>query len=83
MTPTQVRQAEKLLVRLTLIKTMRESLRMASAMELTVTRLIAGSPSTQKLDLERPAVADLLDQEGIDLRRQLEALGVTQIDGGA
>ena len=83
MTPTQVRQAEKLLVRLTLIKTMRESLREASAMELTVTRSIAGSPSTQRLMLERPAVADLLDQEGIDLRRQLEGLGVTQIDGGA
>ena len=83
MTPTQVRQAEKLLVRLALIKTMRESLREASAMELTVTRSIAGSPSTQRLNLERPAVADLLDQEGIDLRRQLEALGVTQIDGGA
>ena len=83
MTPTQVRQAEKLLVRLALIKTMRESLREASAMELTVTRSIAGSPSTQRLNLERPAVADLLDQEGIDLRRQLEALGVTKIDGGA
>ena len=83
MTPTQVRQAEKLLVRLALIKTMREWLREASAMELTVTRSIAGGPSTQRLNLERPAVADLLDQEGIDLRRQLEALGVTQIDGGA
>ena len=83
MTPIQVRQAEKLLVRLALIKTMRESLREVSEMRLVVTRSIAGSPSSQTLNLERPAVADLLDQENIDLRRALEALGVTQIDGGA
>lgn len=83
MTPTQVRQAEKLLVRLALIKTMREHLNGASEMTLLVTARQSGIPSTQKLALERPAVADLLDQEGIDLRRALEDLGVTQIDGEA
>jgi len=83
MTPTQVRQAEKLLVRLALIKTVREQLREAHDMRLYVTSRQSGLTTTQVLDLERPAVADLLDQEGIDLRRALEALGVTQIDGGA
>lgn len=83
MTPAQVRQAEKLLVRLTLIKSMREQLREASELRLVVGRKFMDLSETQTLDLGRPAVADLLDQEDIDLRRQLEGLGVTQIDGGA
>lgn len=83
MTPTQVRHAERLLVRLALIKTMREQLRDASELRLVVGRKFMDLSETQTLDLGRPAVADLLDQEDIDLRRQLEGLGVTQIDGGS
>lgn len=83
MTPAQVRQAEKLLVRLALIKTMREQLWEASELRLVVIRSIAGSPSSQTLDLGRPAVADLLDQEDIDLRRQFDGLDVTNLDGAA
>ena len=83
MTPDQVRQAEKLLVRLALIKTVREHLNGASEMTLLVTARQSGVPSTQVVELDRPAVADLLDQQNIDLRRQLEALGVTKLDGAA
>lgn len=83
MTPAQVHQADRLLVRLALIKTMRESVREASEMKLTLTRSIAGSPAHQVLDLDRPAVGELLDQQSIELRRALESLGVTHIDGGA
>lgn len=83
MTPTQVRQAEKLLVRLALIKTARGALREASEFRLSIITRQSGMPSIQVVEFDRPAAADMLDQQDIDLRRQLEALGVTQIDGGA
>lgn len=84
MTPTQVRQAEKLLVRLALIKTMRAQTRDATEFRLMIcTDKLDSRPEVQILHLDRPEAADLLDQLSIDLRRALEALGVTQIDGGA
>ena len=73
MTPAQVRQAEKLLVRLALIKSMRVQTRDATEFRLMIcTDKLDSRPEVQVLHLERPEAADLLDQLNIDLRRALE-----------
>lgn len=85
MTPDQVRQAEKLLVRLALIKTLRGYLSggWAIAFKLTATRTFINLTETVALELDGPSADALLDQQCRDLRRALEALGVTKLDGSA
>lgn len=83
MTPTQVRQAEKLLVRLALIKTALGSLRDASEFRLSIISLQSGMPLNQVMELDQSEVSDLLNRRHMDARRALEAMGVTNLDGEA